>query len=102
MTVPSVDAIDLPRKLSGDKLSKFREPEAASTFRLRTNSDEIFQPALLAKFVSVPIYNEVGAGPAEREIAAAGGSGEVMTSIDDVDLDTYCGRVGNLYGRYGL
>jgi hypothetical protein len=25
-----------------------------------------------------------------------------MTSIDDVDLDTYCGRVGNLYGRYGL
>jgi hypothetical protein len=25
-----------------------------------------------------------------------------MTSIDDVDLDAYCGRVGNLYGRYGL
>jgi hypothetical protein len=25
-----------------------------------------------------------------------------MTSIDDVDLDTYCGRVGNLYGRHGL
>ncbi len=25
-----------------------------------------------------------------------------MTSIDDIDLDTYCGRVGNLYGRYGL
>jgi hypothetical protein len=25
-----------------------------------------------------------------------------MTSIHDVDLDTYCGRVGNLYGRYGL
>jgi hypothetical protein len=25
-----------------------------------------------------------------------------MTSIDDVDLDTYCGRVGNLYGRYRL
>jgi hypothetical protein len=28
--------------------------------------------------------------------------GEVMTSIDDVDLDTYCGRVGNLFGRHGL
>jgi hypothetical protein len=25
-----------------------------------------------------------------------------MTSIDDVDLDTYCGRVGNLYCRHGL
>jgi hypothetical protein len=25
-----------------------------------------------------------------------------MTFIDDVDLDTYCGRVGNLYGRYAL
>jgi hypothetical protein len=25
-----------------------------------------------------------------------------MTSIDDVDLDTYCGRIGNLYGRYRL
>jgi hypothetical protein len=25
-----------------------------------------------------------------------------MTLIDDVDLDTYCGRVGNLYGRHGL
>ncbi len=25
-----------------------------------------------------------------------------MSPIDDVDLDTYCGRVGNLYGRYGL
>src|SRR5258708_6837823 len=25
-----------------------------------------------------------------------------MTSIDDVDLDAYCGRVGNLYGRHGL
>ena len=25
-----------------------------------------------------------------------------MTSIDDVDLDTYCGRIGNLYTRYGL
>jgi hypothetical protein len=25
-----------------------------------------------------------------------------MTSIDDADLDTYCGRVGNLYGRNGL
>jgi hypothetical protein len=25
-----------------------------------------------------------------------------MTSIDDVDLDTYCGRIGNLYGRHGL
>jgi hypothetical protein len=28
--------------------------------------------------------------------------GDVMTSIDDVNLDTYCGRVGNLYGRHGL
>jgi hypothetical protein len=28
--------------------------------------------------------------------------GEVMTSIDDIDLDTYCGRIGNLYGRHGL
>ncbi len=63
--------------------------------------DEIFQPDLLAKFVPVPIYNE--AGPAEREITSAGCSrGEVMTSIDDVDLDTYCGRVGNLYVRRGL
>src|SRR5215813_4029116 len=25
-----------------------------------------------------------------------------MTFIDDVDLHHYCGRVGNLYGRYGL
>src|SRR5258708_29790230 len=25
-----------------------------------------------------------------------------MISIDDVDLDTYCGRVGNLYVRHGL
>lgn len=25
-----------------------------------------------------------------------------MTSIDDMDLDTYCGRVGNLYVRRGL
>ncbi len=25
-----------------------------------------------------------------------------MTFIDDVDLDTYCGRVGNLYVRHGL
>jgi len=25
-----------------------------------------------------------------------------MTSIDDVDLDTYCGRVGNLYVRHDL
>jgi hypothetical protein len=25
-----------------------------------------------------------------------------MTLIDDVDLDTYCGRVGNLYGRHSL
>jgi hypothetical protein len=25
-----------------------------------------------------------------------------MTSITNVDLDTYCGRVGNLYGRYNL
>ncbi len=39
----------------------------------------------------------------ELEIALAGCSeGKVMTSIDDVDLDTYCGRVGNLYGRYRL
>lgn len=25
-----------------------------------------------------------------------------MTSIEDVNLDTYCGRIGNLYGRHGL
>src|SRR5262245_13586122 len=25
-----------------------------------------------------------------------------MTSIEDVDLDTYCGQVGNLDGRHGL
>jgi hypothetical protein len=25
-----------------------------------------------------------------------------MTSIEYVDLDTYCGRVGNLYVRHGL
>jgi hypothetical protein len=25
-----------------------------------------------------------------------------MTSISDLDLDTYCGRIGNLYGRYRL
>jgi hypothetical protein len=25
-----------------------------------------------------------------------------MTFIDDVDLDTYCGRAGNLYGKHGL
>jgi hypothetical protein len=29
-------------------------------------------------------------------------AGEVMTSTDDFDLDSYCGRVGNLYGRHGL
>jgi hypothetical protein len=26
----------------------------------------------------------------------------VRTSIDDVDLGTYCGRIGNLYTRHGL
>jgi hypothetical protein len=25
-----------------------------------------------------------------------------MISIDEVDLATFCGRIGNLYGRYGL
>ena len=25
-----------------------------------------------------------------------------MSAICDVDLDTYCGRIGNLYGRHGL
>ena len=25
-----------------------------------------------------------------------------MISIDNADLDTYCGRIGNLYGRYRL
>ena len=63
-------------------------------------ADEILQPDLLAKFVSVPIYNEVG--PAEREIASASCSGEWMTLIEDLDLATYCGRIGNLYIRAGL
>src|SRR5215831_11334514 len=26
----------------------------------------------------------------------------MMISIDNADLDTYCGRIGNLYGRYRL
>ena len=67
--------------------------------RARTKSSK---PDLLAKFVSVPIYNGVGAGPAEREIASAGCSGEWMTLIEDLDLATYCGRIGNLYIRAGL
>src|SRR5215510_4967040 len=25
-----------------------------------------------------------------------------MTSVDHLDLDTYCGHVGNLYGQHGL
>src|SRR6266478_875516 len=29
-------------------------------------------------------------------------SGEPMSAICDVDLATFCGRIGNLYGRYGL
>jgi hypothetical protein len=57
----------------------------------------------LAKFVSVPIYNEIGLGRAERESLGEMRLGEeAMTSINHVDLDTYCGRVGNLYGRHGL
>ncbi len=69
---------------------------------MRFGSDEIFQPDVLAKFVSVPIYNEVGAARAEREILGGLQRGEGMAFIDDVDLDTYCGRVGNLYCRHGL
>ena len=67
--------------------------------RARTKSSK---PDLLAKFVSVPIYNEVGAGPAEREIVSAGCSGEWMTLIEDLDLATYCGRIGNLNTRHGF
>jgi hypothetical protein len=65
-------------------------------------SDEIFQPDLLAKFAPVPIYNELGIGQRSDRSLRRAAAGEAMTSFDAVDLDTYCGRIGNLYGRYGL
>ena len=42
-------------------------------------------------------------GTTRREIASADRAvGEPMSVICDVDLATYCGRVGNLYGQHGL
>jgi hypothetical protein len=42
---------------------------------------------------------EVGAGPAERDIAYAAREG--MPLIEDQDFATYCGRIGNLFSRHG-
>jgi hypothetical protein len=42
---------------------------------------------------------------AQPEIASADCAvGDLMSAIQDVDIDlaTFCGRIGNLYGRYGL
>jgi hypothetical protein len=39
----------------------------------------------------------------QRDIASADCAvGIWMSAIHDVDLATFCGRIGNLYGRYGL
>jgi hypothetical protein len=58
---------------------------------------------LLAKVFSAPIYYEAGYRQTHSAILPGRlQPGDVMTSIDDVNLDTYCGRVGNLYGRHGL
>jgi hypothetical protein len=66
---------------------------------LRSGSDEIFEPNVLAKFVSVPIMMVLT--ESRREIASADPAvGELMSAIRDVGLATFCGRIGNLYGRY--
>ncbi len=44
-----------------------------------------------------------GITEARCEIASADRAmGELMSAICDVDLATFCGRIGNLYGRHGL
>jgi hypothetical protein len=55
--------------------------------------------------VSTPIYCELGhrqkhSARLPRPIAR----GDLMSAIHDVDVDlaTFCGRIGNLYGRHGL
>jgi hypothetical protein len=54
----------------------------------------------LAKFVIVPIYNE--AQPDRAKDPRRISTGEGMTSIEDLDLATYCGRIGHVYGRHHL
>jgi hypothetical protein len=66
----------------------------------------------MAKFVSAPIYQNSfprqsmtcwGITEAPCEIASADRAvGEPMSAICDVDLATFCGWIGNLYGRHGL
>ena len=57
----------------------------------------------LAKFVSAPIQCTGVLTEVWRGIASANRAvGELMSAICDVDLATFCGRIGNLYGRHGL
>jgi hypothetical protein len=50
----------------------------------------------------MPTYNYIGYTCMEREIVSLGAAGELMASMNDVDVATFCGRIGNLYVRHRL
>jgi hypothetical protein len=87
----STDAADGIFHRIGDGSADGCDAALAGPFDAK-GSDEISQPHLLAKFVSVPIY-DVGRSQCGEE---------PMSAICDVDLATFCGRIGNLYMRHRL
>src|SRR5260370_34381533 len=78
-------------------------PEGGKAFDC-SPSDEISQPDLLAKFVCAPIYVVLGSSQKRRASLPQPilKWGEPMSAICDVDLATFCGRIGNVYMRHRM